>query len=229
MKGINFKPELIKAIAANRKTQTRRVIKFPPFDNIKDTDWCAPWFNANLNKWVFTARFGMAARGAWIKPRYKVGEVVYTKEAYTYVTLAEKDPWKDRAIKDGSFRRKPDGSPVSVWYKLDGYEIGSDWLNPRGMPAWAARYFIKITDVRPERLQSITRDDAIAEGVIPLGGIMDAEPWCASLKDQEPMKYPQAAFGRLWNSINKPPYDWNSNTWVWRYVFEKANREYGRC
>lgn len=191
MRGILFKPDMIKAIAEGRKTQTRRAMQNQPtlMDKVYEKD--------------FRRDFG--AR----KPRYRVGETVYIKEAWTYITLAEKDPWKDRAEKDGSFRRMPDGSPVSVWYKSSGVEIGTSWSTPLFMPAWAARYFIQITDVRPERLQEITEKEAEAEGIDPSRCI-----------DENYLDFPAVKmFARLWDSINKPPYDWNSNPFVFVYSF----------
>ncbi len=233
MQGILFKPHMLIAISEGRKTQTRRVMKPQPALGTHSLIKLG-------EEWLeeFMAPEGEMVRVGSIyqryKPRYHIGEVVYIKEAFQYITLAERDEWKDKAIADNSFRRMPDGTAVTVWYKLDGYEIGADWLNPRTMPAWAARNFIKIMDVRPERLQSITDNDAIAEGVLFMGGIADnwdEAPWCASVADQEPMKYPRHAYARLWDSIN-PKFPWASNPWVWVYQFEIQNiarmKEQGR-
>lgn len=195
MKGILFKPEMIKAVVEGRKTQTRRVIKPHPSKS----------FVTKLQDcWAFDKDGKSVDLGVEFRvPRYKIGEIVYIKEAFTYVTLAEIDPWKDRAMKDGSFRRKPDGSPVTMCYKLDGYEIGSDWLNPRGMPAWAARYFIRITDVRAERLQEITLEDCWDEGIQ------------VRAEDRIP------TFKRLWDSLNAREYPWENNYWVWVISFKR--------
>jgi len=231
MKGILFKPWKIKAIAArhDKEWQTRRGITFKSFPNIVYSDWACPF--AVDGGWKFTARFGMATRQQTVKPRYQVGEVVYIKEGFTYVTLAEKDPWKGRAMKDGSFRRKPDGSPVTMCYKLDGYEIGSDWLNPRGMPAWAARYFIKITGVEACRTKDISFDDCLAEGVVdcPFWQNLDykapaplhPENLTNAEADKEIgrgwIEYARQAYFALYDSINgKGAHERN---WDWKYSF----------
>jgi len=95
------------------------------------------------------------------------------------------------------------------------------WRSSRFMPRWASRITLEITEVRVERLNSITRNDAIAEGVLPMGGLMDNEPWCASISDQEPVKHPEVAFARLWDSLNaKRGYGWEVNPWVWVISFQ---------
>ena len=95
------------------------------------------------------------------------------------------------------------------------------------MPRKYSRITLEITDIRIQRIQDISQEDAIAEGVIFMGGIadnFDEAPWCASLKDQEPKKYPSAAYGRLWDSINlKRGYGWGKNPWVWCISFKAVN------
>jgi hypothetical protein len=67
------------------------------------------------------------------------------------------------------------------------------------MPRWASRITLRVTRVGVERLQSISEEDARAEGVEPYGHI----------------------FERLWDSINaKRGYGWDVNPWVWVVSFE---------
>jgi len=216
MKGILFRPESIQAIIEGRKTQTRRVNKLA---NKIAMSYERTWvhFSKRDNWWELKGRseYSDLIEAFVLKPRYQVGETVYIKEAFEYVSLAEKDPWKDKAIADGSFRRKPDGLPVAMCYKLDGYEIGTDWLNPLFMPEWAARYFIVITDVRAERLQEIGQTDISQEG-LTLQRMKPNENW------EHHIHVNRVNFMRLWNSINKD-YPWESNPWVFRYKFEFTN------
>ena len=186
MKGVLSRPEMIQAIVNGSKTQTRRVIK-----STKDTEWL-------LNNDWSDDYIKDPANHLIDHCHYHIGETVYIKEAFTYVTRAEEDPWKYKAIKDGSFRRKPDGSPVTMCYKLDGYEISSDWENPCTMPAWAARYFIQITGVRAERLNQISSSDVTKEGFDNL-----------------------VTFMLEWDKINgRRGYEWKTNCWVWVYEFQ---------
>ena len=86
------------------------------------------------------------------------------------------------------------------------------------MPEWAARHFITITDVRAERLQEITEEDAIAEGI---------EEWEGMFKEYNKpnsnpgwTRNPLLSYHTLWNSIN-PKYPWESNPWVFPYTFRR--------
>ena len=161
-------------------------------------------------------------------PFGQVGRELYGKETYTYVTLAEIDPWKDRAISDGSFRRDKNGQPVTMIYRADKVEIPASWASPMMMPEWASRYHIILEKIICQRIQDITEEDCIKEGVIFMGGMADdwdEAPWCASIKDQEPYKYPSAAFGRLWDSINLKTYPWSMNPWAWGLYYRVVKKE----
>jgi len=180
MKGILFKQPMIKAIINGSKTQTRRVIKPQPASDETMSSGFSLLFH----------------------PRYRVGEVVYIKEAWA--TYRANDDWTIPQIP----------KTATVFYKLDdpdGFSPIGKWRSPLFMPAWAARYFIKITDVRTERLEEITEDDAQSEGV--------TRPPNYSLTPHY-----QQWFRVLWDTINKQKgYGWDDNPWVWVYCFELAS------
>ena len=89
---------------------------------------------------------------------------------------------------------------------------GGKWRSPLFMPEWAARYFIKILDIQAGRLQEITENDAIKEGVILkaaiVTGTLVGEP---TYRD---------SYALLWDSIN-PKQKWNTDPFVFRYEFKK--------
>ncbi len=187
MKGILFKPDMIKAIAEGRKTVTRRVcIGQRELSNVYDFP-------------VETAR-------------YQVGEVVYIKEAWLESFTGDK-----------------------IYYKLDGDNshcpkvyFGKDkqwhdyktpfWRSPMFLKAIHARYFIKIKDVRAERLQEIGGDDYLDEGVTRL---LASKLGLSVSESEEEFNFRNArhVYRVLWDSINKDC-PWQSNPWVWRYEFE---------
>lgn len=130
--------------------------------------------------------------------RYKPGDILWVRET-----------WAPKRYQ-----------PERIYYKADN-ELGSlvnvdKWRPAIFMPRAAARIFLRVTDVRVERLQDITEDDATAEGLrIGIGG----EPYF-SCRD---------AFVALWNSINaKRGYGWDTNPWVWVISFERCEKLDGK-
>lgn len=197
MKGILFKPEMIKAIAEDRKTVTRRLDHLKEIN--KESDAWGPC--GDNGEWTFTVsgKYRQFIHTPIInsvnnllapKPRYQVGDIVYIKEAYSTYGYPEVPFYKD----------EPD---IDI--------KGIAWRSPLFMPAWAARYFIQITDVRPERLQEITDSDAFAEGTEYAAYIKENfQHYAANSKE---------AYSWLWDSIN-PKFPWSSNPWVWRIEFK---------
>ncbi len=204
MKGILMTPDNHRAIRDGRKTVTRRL------DGLKE-------INQEPGKWIAVRQDQMVgipldtfifhnketSEPEYIKPRYQVGETVYIKEAYTfYYCLGGQANIRYKLDKEVVWVEKPSDKPMPK----KGYH------SPLMMPAWTARDFIQITDVRGERVQEITEDDAIAEG------IQRSEKTGRFL----PMNcdYATWAFQFLWDSIN-PKYPWGSNSWNWRYEFKR--------
>jgi hypothetical protein len=80
------------------------------------------------------------------------------------------------------------------------------------MPREAARLFLRVTDVRAERLQEITLDDCVREGVI--------DP---KEKDESVTNLQRGIFSAVWDTYSsKCGVMWNDNPWVWVYTFERV-------
>lgn len=78
------------------------------------------------------------------------------------------------------------------------------------MPRWASRITLEIVSVRVERLQDITEEDAIYEGMVPTYD-----------HDSVPEKDATEMFQKLWDSINeKRAFGWDANPWVWVIEFK---------
>jgi len=120
---------------------------------------------------------------------------------------------------------------ATIWYSD---ELGYVKQFPRGsetrgklrsvlfMPRWACRLLLRVTAVRAQRVQEISEEDAIAEGIehVPPGPCY----WAGEMSGTGKVTYanPQYAFSRLWNSINaKRGFGWDANPWVWAYTFER--------
>ena len=92
------------------------------------------------------------------------------------------------------------------------------------MPREAARIFLRVTEVRAERLQDITEDQAQAEGV---------KGWMiATDRDWDKNPNHRIAFLHVWNQTIKKGdfalYSWDANPWVWVIEFERISREEAR-
>ena len=134
---------MVQAILAGRKTQTRRVIKFP-----EDFDGREVYKNGHFGV-KYSREDGTLYRHF---PKYQPGDILYVRE--TFRKLVD--------CKTGDFH--------SYDYKADMPEkfhrlFPYKWQPSLFMPKDAARIFLQVTDVRAERLQDITDKDAVAEGV----------------------------------------------------------------
>jgi hypothetical protein len=79
---------------------------------------------------------------------------------------------------------------------------------------------LRITDIRVERLQDISEDDARAEGAMwHDGGTLWHSGWRHDYSDVHADAY--SSFARLWNNINGPG-AWGANPWVWAISFERV-------
>jgi len=113
-----------------------------------------------------------------------------------------------------------DNWPVS--WSQDGPPSDGRWRSPIYMPRWASRLTLRLTDVRVERVQEISEDDARAEGV--------SLSWVTKPRDGT---LPPGSFRggtwrcglqKTWDSINGKKHPWDSNPWVWVLCFETILR-----
>lgn len=172
-------------------------------------------------------------RKSWsIRPR---GSLLYVREAWRALHRFNSTP--PSRIPAGTY----------VHYEADG---GKDLQRRPGrldrfgrvrpsihMPKWAARTWLAVTSVRVERVQEITDEDAIAEGLKAITkdgslvkyGVPDRDGLPGSDDDGWPWveweRSPRDAFRKLWDSINaKRGYGWDENPWVWCVSFRKIER-----
>ncbi len=199
MKGILFTPEMHLAICKGRKTQTRRLSGLEKV-NLKPDLWqLKSWEYVPIEITKDAAKFlHNGGTLAMVKPRYHVGETVFIKEAhYAY------GKWHKEA-KGWVFQRDEDMAVVidgATWaHALKGHQ-GHGWFkrSPLFMPAWAARDFIKMLKIFPQRAQGVTPAQAITEG------FESVEAWGAEIDRLNPKEKP-----------------WANNLWLFAYCFEKV-------
>ena len=119
-----------------------------------------------------------------------------------------KETWGAWPHLGGDYQRE------SLRYRADGeYESEYNawrWRPSIFMPRWASRLTLEIIKVRVQRLQEISAEDVVAEGVLP----PNPHGW---LPDIARLK-----FGLFWDTLNaKRGYDWASNSWVWAIEFQR--------
>jgi hypothetical protein len=126
----------------------------------------------------------------------------------------------DRIWVRETFRREDLGEKVwyrADWNEKDAKELFIDqsggWKPSIFMPRWASRITLEITNVRVERLQGISQDDAKVEGA-------DGIDWGHGRDYGGPPDY-IGGFKRLWESINGPG-SWTANPWVWVVEFRRV-------
>lgn len=196
-RGMIFNAEMVNAILSGRKTQTRRPIKWKQtrFTEIAERDdgslW--PWAEdceRGGDIW-FTCPFGEVGDRIWVRETFRVHS-----RATDVATLVY------RANVRNSWTEQTHRVPVAVCNKPATPE---KWTPSIHMPRWSSRITLEITDVRVERLNSITESDAEAEGVTDTG-------FGDLLVD---------GFRYLWKSIYGDD-SWQANPWVWVIEFKRV-------
>lgn len=210
---ILFSTPMVQAILEKRKTMTRRICKLDTanFDyDLQDKDY-GPFLQD---------KYGDSINVKELSP-YKTGDRLWVRETWL---CDECDP-------DCPGRGNEDECPFNrvgnccygykAQYTSGGHE-NIKWRPSIFMPKAAARIWLEVTDVRVERLQDITVEDAIAEGVKKGQSYYYGEPHAIK---GSPKCYNTAkeAFKGLWDSLNsKRGYGWDTNPWVWVVEFKKV-------
>ena len=188
--------ESVRAILNNAKTQTRRVtVQPPPPDcgKILVGEYHPTKIDKHGEAYPGKPIFGACSEdGKWgVKCPYgKPGDHLWVRETWWQPPADEIFPVQYDADTDDASRQNA---------KRDLLPLGWQRRPSIYMPRWASRITLEITDIRVERLQDITEDDAIAEGVKP--------HWKDEARD---------IFAELWDSLNaKRGYGWDTNPLVW--------------
>ena len=191
MKPILFNTEMVRAILDGRKSCTRRLVKFLLGEN---------------PKWTGYIKDGLMLYNGRNEPcirtqPYQSGDILYVRETWC------------KGLERYIYRA--DYSDTEKFYQ-DGKEINMKWHPSLHMPKEAARIFLRVTNVRVERLQEITSEQICKEGVEV------EDPY---VLNGEEKRY---AFSNLWNSTIKESdldrYGWNANPWVWVIEFERCDK-----
>lgn len=200
MKPILFNTDMVRAILEGRKTVTRRVVKPQPEKSAHSPYECCGGRFA----------FCIGDRGCTdqYRPPYRPGDILYVRETWApfYETMYSAPVIGYRYYSETDEEIKERLPEYLNWF------WPGRWYPSIHMPREAARIFLRVTDVRVERLQDITEDGSMAEGI-----------QCRK------SSWARIEFADLWNSTIKPDdilrYGWEANPWVWVIEFERISRE----
>ena len=234
-KPILFSTPMVQAILDGRKSMTRRVVKPQPM-------WIA---EPNV-----PFKTPDADPKGIIKPPYQPGDHLWVRETWTKYYYSDENGYTH--YDQPMIYYAADGEPDFRIVDGDGFGIDDQrikWKPSIHMPKEAARIWLEVTDIRAERLQSITWKDALSEGIDHINK-EDAEicDFCPLEDNQKGVKnYGNGpsfcfdggpcdeaqlhfkddcvdCFSELWDSINaKRGYGWDTNCWVWVIEFRRVN------
>ncbi len=219
-KAILFNTEMVRAILDGRKTCTRRVIELP--ENMDGVPVRKSGDSSNP--------LGFMYPGGIKRPPYQPGDILYVRE-----TWERFECWNCEGDESGSCPKEPQKSVLDkvcgcyMYRATDEISGDAKWHPSIRMPKEAARIWLKVTDVRVERLQDITPKGAESEGVGNLfyDDIGYGEKNYGTEVDTE-YGIAKEQFAWLWESTIKKSdldrYGWDANPWVWVIEFERCEK-----
>lgn len=218
IKPILFNTEMVRAILDGRKTCTRRICKDTNECTVPDMDFFDPekrtYAVHNYADKEHTDKLSIAERTCPICP----GDILYVRETYSELSFG-------------------------YVYKADGENIDHlgnviKWHPSIHMPKEAARIWLKIMNVRVDRLQEMKPVDVIKEGAYPdcwdcLNAYGESGSQCCYGTEEQCSQCDEVMmeWEKLWNSTIKKSdldrYGWNASPWVWVIEFERCEKPEG--
>ncbi len=188
-----FNTEMVRAILEGRKSVTRRVVKPQP-----------------LNELIVCHVAGRDKLYNYFPP-YQTGDILYVRE--TWCQYGKLNDYDQLIEGTEEYYYRADGENPTPFNDFLVQHSGWDehrenpvWRPSIHMPKEAARIFLRVTDVRVERLQDIDDNGVVSEG-LEIGDPFD-ELWDSTIK-----------------KADLPIYGWAANPWVWVIAFERIDKE----
>ena len=207
MKKIMFNDRfgLTEAVLAGRKTMTRRTFKLP--DELTTRLICNPVMSIDDRGKVYFTFDCIDSKQRDIYPHYQIGEVIAIAQRYQDIPL------------DTLMQRRMDGK-TDRWPFESLLRQSHGWTNKQGVIASLMPHRIRITGIKVERLQDISDEDCLREGVEKwincyiVAGIMEHGG-----KNNARFDTPRQAFAALINRVSGRG-TWEMNPWVFAYEFQ---------
>ena len=219
---ILFNTEMVRAILDGRKTVTRRLVKPQPKSKL-----CYTFAGSDCGTWGYPSKTAHESWGEEYRlpdnitkedfgkrwnPPYHTDDVLYVRETWAPIYPGKESNevcgyiYKEDSLEEYD-NRYPDG---------EDYQWGGKWRPSIHMPKEAARIWLKVTDVRVERLQEIAIDGIRNEGLSSMA------------VHAGDMEIAMEEWKNLWNSTIKKSdldrYGWDANPWVWIIEFERCEK-----
>jgi len=199
---------MVRAVLDGRKTVTRRLVKLRHPWEIEETD--------DGSKWPWHPDYVTGGEwDGWAQCPYgEVGDRLYVRE--TWIEDPEDDgAWgyiqhmhcKGSRLSDIPKRFQ---NPDHCLYRANWDGSALLWRPSIHMPKWAARIWLEVTDVRVERLQDITTEQILAEGI------------ASQLREHDAVVDLRQQLEALWDGLAKPGTRWADNPWVWVVEFKRV-------
>lgn len=234
---ILFNTEMVRAILDGRKTVTRRMIKSQPKSKLCYT--FAGSHKKDIGRWGYPSKTAHESWGEEFKlpdditeeelkkkwnPPYHTDDVLYVRETWAPIYPNKESNevcgyiYEEDSLEEYD-KRYPDGKD---------YQWGGKWRPSIHMPKEAARIWLKVKDVRVERLQECGKGWCID---IEKEGIVTPQNPILYINDDEFHDALREEFQKLWNSTIKKSdldrYGWDVNPWVWVIEFERCEKQEG--
>lgn len=209
-KPILFNTEMVQALLDGRKSCTRRLVKPQPCFRNNETgvfELCDDGsFLLKIDGYKVTYDYP-------IKPLYYKNDILYVRETWGF----DNHNWLYKA----DFSQKDLKSLANLL----------KWRPSIHMPKKAARIFLRVTNVRVERLQDITEEEALSEGIY-YDNYSFVKGFTSCREHEEGSVWDTAVNCFRWHVWNKTLdksehnlYGWDANPWVWVYDFEVLNKQ----
>jgi hypothetical protein len=238
IKPILFSTPMVQAILAGRKSMTRRIVNKDisnQFDLEADGKTIVAYIDQETGDSYDPTKVARIQVGdiLWVRETWRIGAWDYDRKAicvdYKAMGLIATTEWvhiDDRDQMDKYIiQSREDAKAAGLEFDNYGeyhWKYGCSpcrWRPSIFMPKSAARIWLKVTDVRCERLHDITPHDAWLEGC----RVGNSFVWESHI--QELKQICRDMFVNLWDHLNaKRGYGWDSNPWVWVYTFERCDK-----
>ena len=227
IKPILFNTGMVRAILDGRKTCTRRLVKPQPKSKLCYT--YAGSHKGCIGKWTYPNK----GAHEFLGEEYKLPENIKDEELskrwnppyHTDDILYVRETWK----------KAPNGYYYYEDWKRNDIADITKWKPSIHMPKEAARIWLKVTNVRVERLQEMKPVDVIKEGAYPecwdcLNTYGESGSQCCYGTEEQCSQCDEVMmeWEKLWNSTIKKSdidrYGWEANPWVWVIEFERCEK-----